>query len=83
MSPKQKQQSTMWATKDKPNPTKVVCAKSTSKQMVACFFDKSGHVATEQKSIFRLFDYWKKDVIQQMLEVFYENLSIQVVFQNL
>ena len=39
-----KQQSNMWAFEDKPNPTKVVCAKITSKQMVACFFGKTGHV---------------------------------------
>ena len=39
-------QSTMWAFEDKPNPTKFVCEKSTSKQMVACFFGKTGHVAT-------------------------------------
>ena len=44
--PETKQQSTMWAFEDKPNPTKVVCGKSTSKQMVACFFGKTGHVAT-------------------------------------
>ena len=29
-----KEQSTMWASEDKPNPTKVVYGKSTSKQMV-------------------------------------------------
>ena len=25
---------------------KVICGKSTSKQMIACFFNKTGHVAT-------------------------------------
>ena len=29
-----------------PYPTKVVCEKSTSKQMIACFFDKTGIAAT-------------------------------------
>ena len=29
-----------------PNPTKVICAKIISKQMVARFFSKTGHVAT-------------------------------------
>ena len=29
-----------------PNPTKVVREKSTSKQVVVCFFGKTGHVAT-------------------------------------
>ena len=31
---------------DEPNPTKVVCGKITSKQTVACFFSKTGHVAS-------------------------------------
>ena len=31
---------------DEPNPTKVVRARSTSKQMVTCFFGKTGHVVT-------------------------------------
>lgn len=44
--PETKQQSTVWVFQDEPNPTKVVRARSTSKQMVACFFGKSGHVAT-------------------------------------
>ena len=43
--PETKQQSTMWAFEDKPNATKVVCGKSTSKQRVAYFFGKTGHVA--------------------------------------
>lgn len=41
-----KQQSTVWVFQDEPNPTKVVRARSTSKQMVACFFGKNGRVAT-------------------------------------
>lgn len=44
--PETKQQSTVWVFEDEPNPTKVVRARSTSKQMVACFFGKTGHVAT-------------------------------------
>ena len=31
---------------DESSPTKVVRERSTSKQMVACFFGKTGHVAT-------------------------------------
>ena len=30
---------------DEPNPTKFARARSTSKQMIACFFGKTGHVA--------------------------------------
>ena len=44
--PETKQQSTVWVFQDESNPTKVVRARSTSKQMVACFFGKTGHVAT-------------------------------------
>ena len=44
--PETKQQFNKWAFEDKPNPTKVVCEKSTSKQMVGCFFGKTGHVTT-------------------------------------
>lgn len=44
--PETKQQSTVWVFQNEPNPTKVVRAKSTLKQMVACFFGISGHVAT-------------------------------------
>lgn len=44
--PERKQQSAVWVFQDEPNPTKVVRARSTSKQMVACFFRKTGHVAT-------------------------------------
>ena len=40
------QQSTMLVFEPEPNPTKVVCGKITSKQMVACFICKTGHVAT-------------------------------------
>ncbi|XP_070070207.1 histone-lysine N-methyltransferase SETMAR-like [Drosophila takahashii] len=38
--------STVWVFEDEPNPTKVIRGRSTSKQMVACFFGKTGHVAT-------------------------------------
>ena len=41
-----KQQSTVWVFEDEPNATKVPCGRSTSKQMVVCFFGKTGHVAT-------------------------------------
>lgn len=44
--PESKQQSTVWLFQDEPNPTKVVRARSTSKQTVACFFGKNGQVAT-------------------------------------
>ena len=44
--PETKQQSTVWVFQDEPNPTKVVRARSTSKQMVACFFGINGHAAT-------------------------------------
>ena len=35
-----KQQSTVWIFQDEPNPTKVASARSTSKQMIACFSEK-------------------------------------------
>lgn len=44
--PETKQQSTVWVFQNEPNPTKVTRAKSTLKQMVACFFGINGHVAT-------------------------------------
>ena len=44
--PETKQQSTVWAFEPEANPSKVVRGKITSKQMVACFFGKTGHVAT-------------------------------------
>lgn len=44
--PETKQQSTVWVFQDEANPTKVARARSTAKQMVACFFAKTGHVAT-------------------------------------
>ena len=43
--PESKQQSTVRVFQDEPNPTKVVRARSTSKEMIACFFGKIGHVA--------------------------------------
>ena len=42
--PESKQQSTMWVFQDEPNSTEVACTRSTSKQMIACFFGKTGHV---------------------------------------
>ena len=44
--PKTKQQSTVWVFEPEPNPTKVVCGKIISKQMVDCFFWKTANVAT-------------------------------------
>ena len=43
--PESKQQSAVWLFQNEPNPTKVVRLRSTSKQMIACFFRKTGHVA--------------------------------------
>ena len=43
--PESKQQSTVWVFQDEPNPTKVARSRSTSKQIIACFFGKTGHVA--------------------------------------
>ena len=44
--PETKQQFTVWVFEPEPNPTKVVCEKITSKQMVTYFFCKTGHVVT-------------------------------------
>ena len=44
-APESKQQSTVWVFQDEPNPTKVAHARSTSKQMIACFFRKTRFVA--------------------------------------
>ena len=43
--PESKQQSTVWLFQDEPNPIKVARLQSTSKQMIACFLRKTGHVA--------------------------------------
>ena len=43
--PENKQQSTVWPFQDEPNPTKIARARSTSKQMNACFFGKTRFVA--------------------------------------
>ena len=43
--PKSKQQFIVWVFQDEPNPTKVARARNTSKQMMTCFFGKTGHVA--------------------------------------
>ena len=40
-----KQQSNVWVFYDEPNPTKVARARSTYKQMIACFSEKTGYVA--------------------------------------
>jgi histone-lysine N-methyltransferase SETMAR len=44
--PERKGQSTVWIFQREENPTKVTRSRSTAKQMVACFFTKTGHVAT-------------------------------------
>ena len=46
-----KKKSTFRTFEDKPNPTKVVCGRSTLKQMVARFFGKTRHVARFHLSI--------------------------------
>ena len=43
--PESKQQSTVWVFQDEPNPTKVARAENTSKQIIVCFFVKTGHIA--------------------------------------
>ena len=52
--PVSKQQSNVWVFQDEPNPTKVARARSTSKQMIACFFGK-----TEWQ---KCFDNWFKRI---------------------
>ena len=42
---KSKQQLPVWLFQDEPNPTKVACARSFCKQMIACFCGKTGHVS--------------------------------------
>lgn len=53
--PETKNQSTVWVFSHEPKPTKVIRSRSVGKRMIACFFGKSGHVATiplvERKSI--------------------------------
>ncbi|GBP58842.1 Histone-lysine N-methyltransferase SETMAR [Eumeta japonica] len=44
--PKTKQQSTVWVFQGEPKSTKGILAKSTLKQMVACFFGINGHMVT-------------------------------------
>ena len=43
--PESKQQSTVGVFQNESKPTKVVCSRSAAKQMVACFFSYTGHVA--------------------------------------
>ena len=43
--PESRQQSTVRVFQDEPNPTKVARARGTSKRIIACFFEKTGHVA--------------------------------------
>lgn len=44
--PESKQQSAVWVFPDEDPPVKFLRSKSVGKQMIACFFSKSGHVAT-------------------------------------
>ena len=44
--PETKQQSSVWVFEDEDPPVKYMRSKSAGKQMIACFFAKSGHVAT-------------------------------------
>ena len=44
--PERKGQSTVWVFQCEENPTKVTRSRSVAKQMVACFFTKTGHVVT-------------------------------------
>lgn len=44
--PERKGQSTVWIFQFEENPTKVTRSRSVAKRMVACFFTKTGHVAT-------------------------------------
>ena len=48
-TPENKQQSTVWVFRDDPNLTKVAGTRSTSKQMIAWFFGKTGHVAANSE----------------------------------
>ena len=43
--PESKPKSTVWVFQDEPNPTKVTRARSTSNQIIACFFGKTRDVA--------------------------------------
>ena len=43
--PESKQHSNVWVFQEEPNPTKLARTQSTSKQMIAGFFGKIGHVA--------------------------------------
>ena len=45
-SPETKQQSVVWVFPDENPPAKFKRNRSASKQMIACFFAKFGHVAT-------------------------------------
>lgn len=44
--PETKRQSAVWVFEDELRPTKVVRSRSVSKKMIACFFARTGHVAT-------------------------------------
>jgi Transposase. len=44
--PETKQQSCVWVFQSELKPTKVVRSRSVSKKMIACFFGKTGHVAS-------------------------------------
>ena len=44
--PESKQQSIVWVFQNEPKPTKVVRSRSAAKQIIAYFFDYTGHVTT-------------------------------------
>jgi len=44
--PESKQQSIVWVFQNEPKPTIVVRSRSVVKQIIACFFDYTGYVAT-------------------------------------
>ena len=54
------------------NPTKVACARSTSKQMIACFCGKTGHVAIVPLDQCRTFN-----------SEWYTTICLPVVFQEI
>ena len=69
--PESKQQSIVWVFQDEPNPTKDTRARSTSKQMIAYFFRKTGHIAIVP--------------LEQHITVsseWYTTISLQVVFKE-
>ena len=67
-----KQLSTVWVFQGEPNPTKVPRTRSTSKQTIACFFGKTGHVAIVPLEQSRTVNF-----------VWYTTICLTVVFQEI